>query len=46
MKTIQKALDILEIFLEKKRDIGISELVKITGLNISTVHSILKELSR
>lgn len=46
MKTVEKALKILEVFLEKGGEIGISELVNITGQNISTVHAILKDLSR
>jgi DNA-binding IclR family transcriptional regulator len=44
MKTVEKALKILEVFLEKGGEIGISELVNITGQNISTVHAILMDL--
>ena len=46
MKTVEKALKILEVFLEKGGEIGISELVNITGQNISTVHAILTDLVR
>lgn len=45
MKTIKKALDILEVFLSGKKEIGISELANLTGQNISTIHSILHELA-
>lgn len=44
MRTVKKTLDILEVFLKKREEIGISELVSETGQNISTVHSILSEL--
>lgn len=37
---INKALDILEIFLKQENGIGISELADLTGLNISTAHRI------
>ncbi|OGO20617.1 MAG: hypothetical protein A2144_02950 [Chloroflexi bacterium RBG_16_50_9] len=46
MKTVKKALDILEVFLNTRREISISELASITGQNISTVHGILHELIR
>ncbi|OGO22540.1 MAG: hypothetical protein A2144_02280 [Chloroflexi bacterium RBG_16_50_9] len=46
MKTVKKVLDILEVFLDNREEHGISELVEITGQNISTVHSILQELAR
>jgi len=45
MKTIKKALDILEVFLNLKNEASISELVEITGLHPATVHGILKELA-
>lgn len=44
MKTLNKTLDVLEVFLNKGEEVGISELVNITGHNISTIHSILSDL--
>ena len=46
MKTVKKTLDILEVFLNGAREVSISELKEITGLNISTIHGILQELSQ
>ncbi|MFC1945663.1 IclR family transcriptional regulator [Chloroflexota bacterium] len=43
MKTVEKTLDILEVFLHGAEEISISELAKITGQNLSTIHSILRE---
>src|SRR4030067_2361947 len=45
MKTIRKALDILEVFLNGEEQISISELAEITGQNVSTIHGILHELA-
>jgi len=44
MKTIEKALDILEVFLKQKDEIGIVELANLSGLNVSTVHRIASTL--
>jgi len=46
MKSIKKALEILEVFLNGEKEIGISELAEITGQNISTVHDILIDLTQ
>ena len=40
MATIEKALDILEIFLDRDEEIGLSELARLCGLNITTTHRI------
>ncbi len=40
MKTVNKALDILEIFLDKEQDIGVTELTQMTGFHPSTVNRI------
>lgn len=44
MKTVKKALDILEVFLNGEKEVSISELAEITGQNVSTIHGILQEL--
>ena len=46
MKTVKKTLDILEVFLNGGKEISVNELADITGQNVSTVHSILLELSK
>jgi IclR family KDG regulon transcriptional repressor len=40
MKTMNKALDILEIFLDKEQNVGIAELSRMTGFHPSTVNRI------
>ena len=44
MSTIGKALDILEIFLKRDDEIGLSELASLCGLNITTTHRIVHTL--
>ena len=44
MKTVEKMLDILEVFLEQRDEIGIVELANLSGLNISAVHRIASTL--
>jgi IclR family transcriptional regulator, KDG regulon repressor len=44
MKTVKKALDILEVFLNGEKEVSISELAELTGQNVSTIHGILQEL--
>jgi len=44
MKTIQKALDILELFLHRGEELGLAEIASLTGLNISTAHRIVGTL--
>jgi len=46
MKTIEKTLDILEVFLKQKGEIGIVELGNLSGFNISAVHRIASTLVR
>jgi len=40
MKTIGKALDVLESFLGKDAEIGLSEIARRAGMNISTAHRV------
>jgi IclR family transcriptional regulator, KDG regulon repressor len=44
MKVVQKTLDIIEVFLNNGKEVGLAELTEITGQNISTVHGILQDL--
>ncbi len=46
MKTIQKALDILELFLDRDEEIGLAEIASLTGLNVSTAHRIVATLMK
>ncbi|HEY50391.1 MAG TPA: IclR family transcriptional regulator [Dehalococcoidia bacterium] len=46
MKTIQKALDILELFLDRDDEIGLAEIASLTGLNVSTAHRIVATLMK
>jgi DNA-binding IclR family transcriptional regulator len=45
MKTINKALDILEIFLTQKREMSLKELAQAASLNAATAHRIVNVLS-
>jgi len=44
MKTIEKAIDILEVFLRQKDEIGLVGLANLSGLNVSTAHRIASTL--
>jgi DNA-binding IclR family transcriptional regulator len=44
MTTIGKALDVLEIFLARDDEIGLSELASLSGLNVTTTHRIVLTL--
>ena len=44
MKTINKALDILEIFLTQKGEMTLKELARVTSLNAATAHRIVTTL--
>jgi len=44
MTTIEKALDVLEIFLDRDDEIGLSEIASLSGLNIATAHRIVLTL--
>lgn len=44
MKSVEKVLDILEVFSNQEKEIGIAELANLSGLNISTVHRIVTTL--
>ncbi len=46
MKTIKKALDVLEIFLNRDDEIGLTELASLTGMNVSTAHRVVMTLVR
>ncbi|MBN1190771.1 MAG: IclR family transcriptional regulator [Dehalococcoidales bacterium] len=45
MKSLAKALDILEIFLDAKEEMGISDIARISGLNKATVSRIANYLA-
>jgi IclR family KDG regulon transcriptional repressor len=38
IQPVENALNIIELFLKYKKEIGVSELAKLTGLNVSTAH--------
>ena len=40
MQTVEKALDILEVFLKQEDEVGIAALANLSRLNISTAHRI------
>ncbi|UCG55328.1 MAG: IclR family transcriptional regulator [Dehalococcoidia bacterium] len=44
MNTIEKTLLIIEAFLGQDREIGITKLVELTGLHVSTIHRIASVL--
>lgn len=44
MKTVNKTVDMLEVFLKQKDGIGIVELANSSGLNVSTAHRIASTL--
>jgi IclR family acetate operon transcriptional repressor len=44
VKAINKALDILELFLKKEGELGLSELSKLSGINIATANRIASVL--
>jgi len=44
MTTIEKAFDILEIFLSREDDISLSEIAKLCGQNVTTTHHIVLTL--
>ena len=45
-QTVEKALNILELFAEKETPLGITELSRMLELNKSTIHRILSVLSK
>lgn len=46
MKTVNKAIDVLEAFLKHESEMGITELARLSRLNISTVYRITSVLVR
>lgn len=44
MKTVKKVLDVLEAFEKPNVELGVPELVEVSGLNTSTVYRICSEL--
>jgi len=46
MKTVEKTVDVLEAFLKHEGEMGITELAKVSGLNISTAYRIASVLVR
>jgi len=45
MKSLGKALDILELFLDTKEEMGVSDIARISGLNKATISRIANYLS-
>ncbi len=45
MKSLSKALDILELFLDTKEEMGVSEIARLTGLNKATISRIATYLT-
>jgi IclR family transcriptional regulator, KDG regulon repressor len=45
MKSLTKALDILELFLDTRDEMGVSEIARITGMNKATVSRIANHLT-
>jgi len=45
MQTVEKALDILQVFLKQEGEIGIAALVNLSRLNISPVQSWIRNFS-
>ena len=46
MKTVHKTIDVLEAFLKRQSEMGITELARLSRLNISTVYRITSVLVR
>jgi DNA-binding IclR family transcriptional regulator len=46
MKTVNKIIDLMETFLTSEGDLGISELAKLTGFNVSTTSRIAMTLAK
>jgi IclR family KDG regulon transcriptional repressor len=44
VETVNRTLDILEVFLKQPGEIGIAELSSLSGINISTAHRIATDL--
>ncbi len=44
MKTVEKTIEVLEAFLKRETEIGLAEIAKMVGLNISTAHRIVSTL--
>ena len=44
MKIVEKTIEILEAFLKYEGEVGIAELARLVGLNISTTHRIISTL--
>ena len=42
---VDNALKILEVFLNEERELGISELAQLSGMNVSTTHHIVSTLT-
>ena len=44
--TVNKAIDILEVFLQKEGQLNLTEISESTGLNVTTTHRLLSTLTR
>ena len=45
-RTVQKALDILQVFIDQKGEVGLSDISNFTGLSFGTVYRILSVLRK
>lgn len=46
MKTLEKAFDVIELFLESKDKLTLSQVAEISGINISTAHRLCSTMAR
>lgn len=46
MKTLEKAFDVMELFLESKDKLTLSQVAEISGINISTAHRLCATMAR
>lgn len=44
MESVQRTLDILEVFLKQEREVGVAEVAELTGINVTTVYRIMSDL--
>lgn len=46
MKTLEKAFDVMELFLESKDKLTLSQVAEISGINISTAHRLCSTMAK
>jgi len=45
-QTVQRALDILQAFIDQKGEVGLSDISKSSGLSVGTIYRILSVLRK